>query len=94
MIAIQTKYIPWTGTLPARLKAYTVNGQELTRSLHDECFDDCKNDDEKHDKLASMLAEKQGWYTPTNYLIGGATVEGRCFVFSDSDIAPKDGPVS
>lgn len=94
MIAIQTKYVPWNGSQPARLKAYTANGHTLILSVHDQVFDECKNDDEKHAKLASMLAEKQKWYTPTNYLVGGATCEGMCFVFSDSDIAPKEGPVS
>lgn len=94
MIAIQTKYLPWTLLLPARLKAYTAKGHELTVSVHRPLFDTCKNDDEKHAKIASLLAEQQAWYRPSNYLIGGTTCEGMCFVFSDSDIAPKNGPVS
>lgn len=94
MIAIQTKYLPWTKTLPGRIKAYTANGHELVLSVHSEHFDECKNDEEQNGKIASMLAEKQGWYIPSNYLIGGTTCEGMCFVFSDSNIAPKDGPVS
>ena len=89
MISIQTKVLPWTPTKPKRIKAYTLNGHSLTLSVHR------SNDVETHGYVANKLASRMHWLTPTNYLIGGATKEGYCFVFSDSTIiAPKDGPAS
>ncbi len=94
MIAIQTRYLPWTHTQPARFQAYTVNGHRLMLPAYSSEFDECRNEDEKHAKIASMLAQQQGWYRPSNYLLGGTTCTGMCFVFSDSLIAPKEGPIS
>lgn len=94
MQAIMTKFLPYTNTLPSRIKAYTCTGKELTISRHAEALDQYATDEEQHGIVASMLAESLRWYTPTNYLIGGTTEEGFCFVLSDSHIAPKEGPVS
>jgi hypothetical protein len=91
MIAIQTKYLPHTETLPSRIVAWKHNGPRLTVSVHQTELADL-NVEQSHAYVASKLAYDFNWYTATNYLIGGEVAEGYVFVFSDSNIiAPKYG---
>ena len=93
MKAIMTKFLVCTDTQPNRIKAYTHDGNSLTLAS-DLCDGDGGySNAQTHGYVASKLADKMGWYTPTNYLIGGCMDNtGYCFVFSNSYIiAPKEG---
>jgi len=94
MQAILTKYLPPTNTKPGRVKATAGWGRiSLTVSVHVE--NDSLTQEEVHAYAASKLAERLGWYTATNYLIGGCIKHDRVWVLSNTDdIAPKGGPVS
>lgn len=89
MQAIQTKRLGWTNSRPSRVKAESSSGHKITLSW-DECQDGNRSDEEAHGYAASVLVQKLGWFTATNYLIGGGFKDGYVFVFSDSNIlAPK-----
>ena len=89
MQAIKTKYLAPTSTRPGRVKATTGSAfQSLTVSVHSE--NDSLSREEVHAYAASKLAQRLGWYTKTNYLIGGGVGNDAVWVFSDSElIAPK-----
>ena len=76
-VAILTKFLGPTDTLPSRMKAYTSNGQSLIVSKSTiEVDSDDMND--VHLKVALMLRNKMGW---KGELIGGGTKDGMAFVF-------------
>lgn len=91
MKAIKTEYLPWTETKPTRIIARAPGVSPVVLSIHS-IPDDIDEEGERHGYVASQLAFKMGWYTPTNYLIGGCLEFGQwAFVFSDSYvIAGKD----
>lgn len=89
MKAILTKFLPTTATKPARIKAYTIDGNQLTLS-NEECSDNGRDDTAlRHLYAAYKLAEKMNW--PGN-LVGGGTPEGYAFVFSNSWIRNPVSP--
>lgn len=98
MQTIRTKYLGWTNTRPTRIKATSTGGHTLTRCLstipvQDPPVPGTSTDEDNHAYVASLLADQLGWFTATNYMIGGATHNG-CYVFVLSDsqiIASKPG---
>lgn len=81
MKAILTKFLPATHTKPTRIKAYTVDGNQITVS-NEECSDNGRDDTAlRHLCAAQKLANKMKW--PGN-LIGGGTPTGYIFAFADS----------
>ena len=81
MKAILTKFLPATSTRPSRIKAYTVDGNQITLS-NDECSDHGRhNTGLSHLYAAYKLAERMNW--PGN-LVGGGTPSGYVFVFTSS----------
>lgn len=79
---IKTKYLGYTSTKPARIRASAGPGQSLTLSTWALPGDT----EEQHATAASKLATKLGWLTPANYLIGGGYANDYYFVLSDSRI--------
>lgn len=90
MKAITTRYLAWTTSKPSRIRASAPGVKTLIMSV--DSIPTEGTIEEAYGYVASQLAHKQGWYTPTNYLIGGENAEGDyVFVFSDSRIiASKD----
>lgn len=86
MKAILTKRLPHTLTKPARIKAYDLDGNQVTVSVHDPEIE-LLNEEGKHCAAASALATKMNWwkrgysFTPDYELHGGATKEGYAWVF-------------
>ena len=79
MIAITTKYLPATAKRPARVKACTCMGAQLTIN-----YDDSLNGAACFAKAAVTLAKEQGW-TYGGKLVSGGTKDGYVFVFTQSE---------
>lgn len=77
-VAILTKFLGPTNTLPCRMKAWTCNGQSLIISKY-VIEHDCDNEYDVHLKTARKLADKMKW---KGSLVGGGTKEGMAFVFT------------
>ena len=73
MIAIEVKFLGPTNNKGSRYKAYTCNGQHLTKSANYSL-----NADENAESVAYELRDKAGW---KGKLVGGGTVKGWTFVF-------------
>jgi hypothetical protein len=74
MKAIQTKYLPPTNTLGARVKAFDGDGNQVTISHYQHELEEY----EIHEKAAKMLMEKLGW---DGKIAGGWLKDGMAFVF-------------
>jgi hypothetical protein len=72
-IAILTKFLGPTNTKPARVKAYTANGQNLVIGYHS------AETSNPHREAAESLRDKMGW---KGDLIEGGTADGCAFVFA------------
>ena len=75
MKTISTKYLEATETMPARIKAYDMDGNSVTLSrwarpdLDGEAL---------YLRVAKTLRDKMGW---KGHLVGGGTKEGYVFCF-------------
>ena len=79
MIAITTKYLPATAKRPARVKACTCMGAQLTIN-----YDDSLNSVSAFAKAAVTLARRMGW-TYGGKLVSGGIKNGYVFVFTQSE---------
>lgn len=85
MKAILTKRLPPTTTKPARIKAYDLDGNQVTMSVHGFPIDEADRDEDKHRLVAAALASKMNWWDRWGgykyHLTGGSTKEGYAWVF-------------
>jgi len=75
MKAITTKYLSATNSHGARIKAYDLDGNQVTIP-----YPYNLNQKEAHEKAMKRLLEKMDW---DGELIGGATKEGYVWVFKE-----------
>jgi hypothetical protein len=73
MKAILTKYFGPSNVRGSRVKAYDMDGNQITIS-----YDDSEGRDNAHLKAANALLAKMGW--TDLYLVGGAIKGGFAFV--------------
>ena len=85
MRAILTKVIPATSTKDERIKAYTTLDTAVTLPQA-VCQGQHRTIAGAHGYAAVQLCKRHGWLRKGEYLIGGGTPEGFCFVFSTSGI--------
>lgn len=82
--AITTRYIPWTNTKPARIKA--TDGDN--HSVYISADGDGSEIIEEHHRLAAVkLCEKMDW--DHTHLVGGGTGKGYVWVWDDDGVRAK-----